>query len=297
MLTLHTADLKPAELQNYLQYAIAPRPICFASTIDKAGNVNLSPFSFFNMFSTNPPMCVFSPARRVRDNTTKHTLENILEVGECVINIVNYKMVQQTSLASVEYPKGTNEFIKAGFTPLASELVRPPRVAEAPVQFECVVKQVIPLGDQHGAGNLILAEIKIMHIQEDILNAEGKIDQEKIDLVARLGGDWYCRVTKANLFKVAKPVRTMGIGVDSIPDSIRNSAILTGNNLGQLGNVETLPTPEELELFKSDTDLQKLLAETYGDPHLREVKIHSKAKAMLENGDVHTAWKILLSGL
>lgn len=297
MLTLHTADLKPAELQNYLQYAIAPRPICFASTIDKAGNVNLSPFSFFNMFSTNPPMCVFSPARRVRDNTTKHTLENILEVGECVINIVNYKMVQQTSLASVEYPKGTNEFIKAGFTPIASELVKPPRVAEAPVQFECIVKQVIPLGDQHGAGNLILAEIKIMHIQEDILDAEGKIDQEKIDLVARLGGDWYCRVTKANLFKVAKPVRTMGIGVDSIPDSIRNSAILTGNNLGQLGNVETLPTPEELELFKSDGLMQELLKETNGDPHLREVKTHSKAKAMLENGDVHTAWKILLSSL
>lgn len=297
MLTLHTADLKPAELQNYLQYAIAPRPICFASTIDKAGNVNLSPFSFFNMFSTNPPMCVFSPARRVRDNTTKHTLENILEVGECVINIVNYKMVQQTSLASVEYPKGTNEFIKAGFTPIASELVKPPRVAEAPVQFECIVKQVIPLGDQHGAGNLILAEIKIMHIQEDILDADGKIDQEKIDLVARLGGDWYCRVTKANLFKVAKPVRTMGIGVDSIPDSIRNSAILTGNNLGQLGNVESLPTPEELELFKSDEIMQKLLAETTGDQHLREVKIHSKAKATLDNGDVHTAWKILLSGL
>ena len=297
MLTLHTADLKPAELQNYLQYAIAPRPICFASTIDKAGNVNLSPFSFFNMFSTNPPMCVFSPARRVRDNTTKHTLENILEVGECVINIVNYKMVQQTSLASVEYPKGTNEFIKAGFTPIASELVRPPRVAEAPVQFECIVKQVIPLGDQHGAGNLILAEIKIMHIHEDILDAEGKIDQEKIDLVARLGGDWYCRVTKANLFKVAKPVRTMGIGVDSIPDSIRNSAILTGNNLGQLGNVETLPTPEEMELFKSDAAMQELLNETTGDPHLREVKIHSKAKATLDNGDVHTAWKILLSGL
>lgn len=189
MLTLKTADLQPAELQNYLQYAIAPRPICFASTIDKAGNVNLSPFSFFNLFSTNPPMCVFSPARRVRDNTTKHTLENVLEVGECVINIVTYSMVQQTSLASVEYPKGTNEFIKAGFTALPSELVKPPRVAEAPVQLECLIKEVISLGDQKGAGNLILAEIKLIHIKEEILDADGKIDQEKIDLVARLGGD------------------------------------------------------------------------------------------------------------
>ena len=297
MLTLHTADLKPAELQNYLQYAIAPRPICFASTIDKAGNVNLSPFSFFNMFSTNPPMCIFSPARRIRDNTTKHTLENVLEVGECVINIVNYSMVQQTSLASVEYPKGTNEFVKAGFTALPSELVSPPRVAEAPVQLECVVRDVISLGDQKGAGNLILAEIKIIHIQESILDEDGKIDQEKIDLVARLGGDWYCRVTKENLFKVAKPVRTMGMGVDEIPFSIRNSAILTGNNLGQLGNVEVLPTPGEIQLFKTEPVIHDILKETTNDPQLREVKIHSRAKALLESGDVHTAWKVLLSGL
>lgn len=295
MLTLHTADLKPAELQNYLQYAIAPRPICFASTIDKAGNVNLSPFSFFNMFSTNPPVCVFSPARRVRDNTTKHTLENVLEVGECVINIVNYKMVQQTSLASVEYPKGTNEFLKAGFTPLKSELVRPPRVAEAPVQMECVIRDVIKLGDQHGAGNLILAEIKIIHIKEEILDAEGKIDQEKIDLVARLGGDWYCRVTRDNLFKVAKPVKTIGIGVDSIPYSIRNSNILTGNNLGQLGNVEAWPDPGEVEEYRKSESIQGILKETRNDPVLRDVKLHSKAKASLDSGDVVTAWKILLS--
>jgi flavin reductase (DIM6/NTAB) family NADH-FMN oxidoreductase RutF len=297
MLTLHTADLKPADLQNYLQYAIAPRPICFASTIDKAGNVNLSPFSFFNMFSTNPPICVFSPARRVRDNTTKHTLENILEVGECVINIVNYKMVQQTSLASVEYPKGTNEFVKAGFTALKSELVKPPRVAEAPVQMECVIREVIKLGDQHGAGNLILAEIKIIHIQEEILDAEGKIDQEKIDLVARLGGDWYCRVTKDNLFKVAKPVRTMGIGVDSIPFSIKNSSILTGNNLGQLGNVEALPTKTEIEEYRKEESIQSILQESAENQALLDVKIHSKAKAVLDSGDVDTAWKILLSAL
>ena len=286
--------MKPAELQNYLQYAIAPRPICFASTVDKEGNVNLSPFSFFNMFGTNPPMCVFSPARRVRDNTTKHTLENVLEVGECVINIVNYSMVQQTSLASVEYPKGVNEFEKAGFTSIPSELVKPPRVAEAPVQLECLVRNVIPLGDGNGAGNLILAEIKIIHIQESILDSDGRIDQEKIDLVARLGGDWYCRVTKENLFKVAKPVRTVGIGVDALPPAIKNSVILTGNNLGQLGNVELLPSADEIQSFKNSFEIEKMLKETADDPELREASIHAKAKALLDNGDVVTAWKVLL---
>lgn len=259
--------------------------------------MNLSPFSFFNLFSTNPPMCVFSPARRVRDNTTKHTLENVLEVGECVINIVNYSMVQQTSLASVEYPKGTDEFLKAGFTALPSVLVKPPRVAESPVQLECIIRNVIPLGDQHGAGNLILAEIKIIHIKEEILDESGKIDQQKIDLVARLGGDWYCRVTKENLFQVAKPVRTIGIGVDSIPYSIRNSAILTGNNLGQLGNVEVLPTAEEIDRIRKDEIVEIILKETCNDPQLREVRIHSRAKVLLDNGDVHTAWKVLLSSL
>jgi flavin reductase (DIM6/NTAB) family NADH-FMN oxidoreductase RutF len=204
MITLKCEDLSIVELQNYLQYAIAPRPICFASTIDLAGNVNLSPFSFFNMFSTNPPICVFSPSRRVRDNTIKHTLENVMEVKECVINIVNYDMVQQMSLASSEYAKGINEFEKSGFTMLPSEVVRPPRVAEAPVQFECDVKQIIPLGNQNGAGNLILAEIKLIHISEAVLGDDGKIDQNKMDLVARLGGDWYCRITQDNLFKIPK---------------------------------------------------------------------------------------------
>ena len=294
MLTLHTAGMKPAELQNYLQYAIAPRPICFASTIDKVGNVNLSPFSFFNLFGTNPPMCVFSPARRVRDNSTKHTLENVLEVGECVINIVNYSMVQQTSLASVEYPRGVNEFAKAGFTAIPSEMVKPPRVAEAPVQLECLIRNVIPLGDQNGAGNLIMSEIMIIHIQDNVLDEDGKIDQEKIDLVARLGGDWYCRVTKENLFKVAKPVKTIGIGVDAIPPSIRNSGILTGNNLGQLGNVEMLPTREEIDCLKDSHEMQEMLKETEDDRELREATIHAKAKSLLDNGDVNTAWKVLL---
>ncbi len=294
MLTLKTSDLSPVDLQNYLQYAIAPRPICFASTVDKEGNVNLSPFSFFNMFSTKPPVCVFSPSRRVRDATTKHTLENILEVPECVINIVTYHMVQQTSLASVEYPKGVNEFIKAGFTPVASELVKPPRVAESPVQLECVVNQVIHLGEGPGAGNLILAEIKLMHIDESILDADNRIDQQKLDLVARLGGDWYARVNKDNLFKVAKPVRSIGIGVDNIPFSIRNSKILTGNNLGQLGNVERLPSDEEIDDYSQSPEVKELLDATIGDGQTREMQLHLKAKQLLDEGRVEEAWKVLL---
>jgi len=295
MLTINVADLKTAELQNYLQYAIAPRPICFVSTIDKDGNVNLSPFSFFNMFSTNPPVCIFSPARRVRDNTTKHSLENVLEVPECVINVVNYSMVQQTSLASVEYSKGTNEFIKAGFTQLASDLVKPPRVAESPVQMECSVREVISLGENAGAGNLVLAEIKLIHINEEILDESGKIDQAKIDLVARLGGDWYCRVTEDNLFKVEKPVRTLGIGVDQLPSAIRNSDILTGNNLGQLGNVEAMPSDEEIEKYQFDPELRQILNATIGDNRTRERELHQYARTLLEKGNVTDAWKVLLS--
>jgi flavin reductase (DIM6/NTAB) family NADH-FMN oxidoreductase RutF len=294
MLTLKTSDLSPVELQNYLQYAIAPRPICFASTMDKDGNVNLSPFSFFNLFSSNPPVCVFSPSRRVRDSTTKHTLENIHEVPECVINIVTYDMVHQTSLASVEYPKGVNEFIKSGFTPIVSELVRPPRVAESPVQFECVVNEVKVLGTGPGAGNLIIAEIKLMHISESILDADGKIDQQKLDLVARLGGDWYARINKDNLFKVAKPVRSTGIGVDAIPYAIRNSKILTGNNLGQLGNVEVLPTDEQIDDYIQSPEIKDLLDATIGDSQTRQLQLHLKAKQLLDEGRVDEAWKVLL---
>ncbi|WP_426668634.1 flavin reductase family protein [Mucilaginibacter sp. McL0603] len=296
MLSINVKNLSTPELHNYLQYAIAPRPICFASTVDKDGNVNLSPFSFFNLFSTNPPICVFSPSRRVRGNTTKHTLENILEVPECVINIVTYDMVQQTSLASVEYPKGVNEFIKSGFTPIASNMVKPPRVAESPVQLECVVNEVKALGDGPGAGNLILAEIKLIHINEAILDAGGTIDQEKLELVARLGGDWYCRVSKDNLFKVAKPVRTIGIGVDSIPYAIRNSNVLTGNNLGQLGNVEVLPGDNEIEEYCQSDEIKDLLDATIGDNQTRELQLHLKAKQLLDEGRVEEAWKVLLIG-
>lgn len=294
MLTLDTENLTPVQLQNYLQYAIAPRPICFASTIDAAGNVNLSPFSFFNLFSSNPPMCVFSPARRVRDNTIKHTLENVQEVKECVINMVNYAMVQQTSLASTEYGKGVNEFEKAGFTMLKSDLVRPPRVAEAPVQLECVVTDVIALGDQNGAGNLILAAIKRIHIQEDILDETGKIDQAKIDLVARLGGDWYCRVTEANLFKVAKPLTTLGIGVDALPAEVRLSAVLSGNDLGQLGNIEKLPGDEEIERMKFDPQVKSVLDATIGDERNRTRELQELAKQWIAEGKVAEALQVVL---
>lgn len=294
MLTVNTSELSPAQLQNYLQYAIAPRPICFATTIDQQGNINLSPFSFFNMFSTNPPMCIFSPARRVRDNTTKHTLENVLEVKECVINIVNYPMVQQMSLASTEYARGVNEFEKSGFTMLPSQLVKPPRVAEAPVQMECIVTEVIHMGENPGAGNLILAEIKLIHIKEEILDADGKIDQAKIDLVARLGGDWYCRVTPENLFKVAKPLTTLGVGVDALPKAVRNSNVLTGNDLGMLGNVEHLPTDEAVDAMRANVQVKEVLDATIGDSTNRERELHELAKQWLKQGNVMDALKVVL---
>jgi len=293
--TIDASSLTSAEMQDYLHYAIAPRPICFASTIDKNGEVNLSPFSFFNVFSINPPICVFSPASRARDNTTKHTLENVLEIPECVINIVNYDMVQQAYLTSVDYPRGVNEFSKAGFTELASETVKPPRVAESTVQLECVVNDVISLGKNGGAGNLVIAEVKRIHINEDILDANGKIDPHKIDLVARLGGDWYCRVTGDNLFKIAKPIdyAGTGIGVDAFPKAVKNSSVLTGNNLGLLGLVKTLPSDAEVEAF-SKTDEMKELLDAAIDSHTRTIRLHLKARHLLDNGRVMDAWKVLL---
>jgi flavin reductase (DIM6/NTAB) family NADH-FMN oxidoreductase RutF len=294
MLSIKVSDLSVGQLHNYLNHAVAPRPICLASTVDEDGNVNLSPFSFFNVFSTNPPVCVFSPSRSVRDNTTKHTLDNVLEVPECVINIVNYNMVQQVSLSSVAYAKGMNEFIKSGLTPLASTIVKPPRVAEAPVQLECMIREVISLGDTPGAGNLVLAEIKMLHINEDILDPDGRINQAKIDLVARLGGDWYCRVTEDNLFKVAKPNMKMCIGVDALPYSIRNSRVLTGNNLGQLGNLEILPTDEAVEAYAQLPDVKDLLDATIGDSQTRELQLHLKAKQLLDDDRVEEALMVLL---
>jgi flavin reductase (DIM6/NTAB) family NADH-FMN oxidoreductase RutF len=292
--TYNPNELRVMELQGLLQGAIAPRPICFASTIDNQGNVNLSPFSFFNMFSTKPPILIFSPARRGRDNTTKHTLENVLQVPEVCINVVTYSMVQQTSLASTEYPRGTNEFIKAGFTEESSIAIKPPRVKESPVQLECKVNQVIPLGDQGGAGNLVICEIVCFHIHNDVLNAVGKIDQEKIDLVARLGGDWYARAHGEALFEVPKPLTTLGIGVDKLPTHIRNSQILTGNDLGMLGNTEQLPDRDSVEVYvRMHKDLQQILQQ-HAD-YNRTNTIHLMAHALLSKNDVQSAWKVLLS--
>ncbi|HZW62307.1 MAG TPA: flavin reductase family protein [Flavobacteriaceae bacterium] len=289
MLSINPEDLNPSRLQAYLQCAVAPRPIALASTIDADGNPNLSPFSFFNVFSSNPPILVFSPARRVRDNTTKHTLENVKAVKQVVINMVTYSMVQQTSLSSTEYPAGINEFEKAGFTMLKSEKVKPFRVAESPVQMECKVNEIIALGNQGGAGNLVICEVIKLHLSEEILTSDNYINQEALDLVARAGGSYYSRA-KQGFFEIPKPLSTLGIGVDAMPSHIKESMILTGNDLGMLGNVEKLPTKQEVKAFIDD------IANRY--PEIAEAshrEKHKLAQNYLSYGDVASAWKILLS--
>lgn len=289
MLTIDPKEVSPVKLQGYLQSAIAPRPIAFASTMDKNGKPNLSPFSFFNIFSSNPPILVFSPARRVRNNTVKHTLINCEETRQVVINMVNFEIVQQMSLSSTEYADGVNEFLKSGLTPIPSELVKPYRVAESPVQFECKVNEIIPLGTVGGAGNLIICEVLKMHINEEILDEDGMIDPIKIDLVSRLGANWYSRA-KEGLFEVEKPLATLGIGVDSIPEFVKESAVFNGNDLGKLGNVEALPTEEEITIFvKQNFGVKGVLSAD------DEVKKHQLAKEYLDKNEVLTAWKVLLA--
>ncbi|RAJ75442.1 flavin reductase (DIM6/NTAB) family NADH-FMN oxidoreductase RutF [Chitinophaga dinghuensis] len=287
------SSIKTNELHALLLGAIAPRPICFASTLDKDGNPNLSPFSFFNIFGSNPPTIIFSPARRVRDNTVKHTLENILLNKEVVINVVNYAMVQQTSLASCEYPAGINEFEKAGFTPIPSELIKPFRVKESPVQMECIVREVIATGQEGGAGNLVICEPVMIHLNDNILNENGKIDPHKIDLVARMGGDFYCRASGDAVFEVAKPNMKLGIGVDALPLSIRNSNILTGNNLGQLGNVHEMPV---IDPAFNDDHLKQIVQYYSITPDEMENELHRYAKQLLAAEKVQEAWQVLLSG-
>lgn len=287
-------NISPAAFQAYLQGAVAPRPIAFASTIDAEGQVNLSPFSFFNVFSSNPPILVFSPSRRVRDNTTKHTLENVQEVKEVVINIVDFAMVEQMSLSSTEYDKGINEFTKAGLTEEPSEKVQPPRVKEAPVAFECMVKDIISLGDQGGAGNLIICEVILARVDDAILDTDGKIDPFKLDAVARMGGDWYCRANGSALFEIPKPLRTKGIGVDQIPDQIKNSLVLTGNNLGRLGNVEALPSKFEILEYGDRPEIVEMKIRYQNDPESMVYFLHEHAKSLLEEGLVMDAWKVLL---
>ncbi len=289
---LDLRDIKTVDRQHYLQHVIAPRPICFASTIDKNGNVNLSPFSFFNLFSTNPPIVIFSPSRRVRNNTTKHTLQNVEEIPEVVINMVTYDMIQQVSLASCEYPKDVNEFIKSGFTEEPATLIKPPMVKESKVKMECKVLEIKSLGTEGGAGNLVICEVLRMHIDDSLLDENRKIDQRKIHQVARLGGDWYCVVNENNLFHVPKPNTELGIGVDALPPGIRNSKILTGNNLGQLANVNEMPVIEP----SFDDDHLKQIIQYYSiDPDEMEKELHIYAKKLLDEGKVREAWQVLLA--
>lgn len=289
MTSYNPKELSTGKLHSYLLSAVAPRPIAFASTIDKEGNPNLSPFSFFNVFSANPPIMIFSPARRVRNNTTKHTLENVLETKEVVINVVNYDIVHQMSLSSTEYPEDVNEFEKSGLHMLQSDVVKPFRVAESPIQFECKVNEVVTLGEEGGAGNLVICEVVKMHIDDEVMDENGHIVQEKLDLVARAGGSYYSRA-KNGFFEIPKPLSTLGIGVDSFPDHIKNSMILTGNDLGMLGNVEALPSDESVK------DFVVSVSERY--PNISQAthrEKHKLAHNYLSFGDVESAWKILLS--
>lgn len=277
-------DIKTGQLHGYLLGAVAPRPICFASTIDEHGNPNLSPFSFFNVFGSKPPILIFSPARRVRNNTLKHTLENAMATKEVVINIVNYNIVQQMNLASCEYGEGVNEFTKSGLTPIASDMVKPFRVKESPVQLECRVNEVIHTGEEGGAGNLVVCEVLCMHINDDVVGEDGKIDPHKIDLVARMGGDYYCRASGDAVFEVAKPNTNLGIGVDQLPEHIKNSTILTGNELGILGNSTSIPEPDSTF---SDTQLNEIKT--------NDIKKHEYAKELIVAGEVEKAWQVLLN--
>lgn len=289
MLSITPQELTPAQVQAYLQAAVGPRPIALASTIDQNGMPNLSPFSFFNIFSSNPPILIFSPARRVRNNTIKHTLINAEATKEVVINIVNYDIVQQISLASTEYGDGVDEFLKSGLTKIASDLVKPFRVAESPVQLECKINKIVPLGTEGGAGNLVICEVIKIHIQDEILNANGAIDQHKIDLVARMGGNWYTRANQG-MFEVEKPLTTLGIGVDSIPEEIKKNNIFVGNDLGKLGNIEHIPTLEEVSLFLDENQDIK----TFKENNQTE-EIYKKAKELLDSDKVLDAWKAIVS--
>jgi len=288
MLTIDPKEIPGPKMHSYLLGAVVPRPIAFASTIDGHGSVNLSPFSFFNCFSGNPPVLVFSPSRRGRDNTTKHTYENVKDVPEVVINMVTYDMVQQSSLASCEFPKGVNEFIKAGFTAVPSQRVRPPRVGESPITFECSVKQVIELGANAGAGNLVICEVVLMHIREEVLDDHGRISPHKLNAVARMGGDYYLGMNVSNIFSVPKPNEKLGIGFDQLPLSVRNSKVFSGNDLGKLANIERLPGSGEIKAFKKEAIVREAIEKG-------ETATHTLALDYLNTGRIEDAWKILLA--
>ena len=293
MLEINPKDLSTKDLHGYLLSSVGPRPIALVSTIDNEGRPNLSPFSFFNVFSANPPIAIFSPARRVRNNTIKHTLQNVASTKEVVINVVSYPIVEQTSLSSTEYKKGVNEFIKSGLTPIESIQVKPHRVKESPVQMECIVKNIISLGEDGGAGNLVVCEIVKMHISENILNENHHIDPNKIDLVGRMGANWYCRTSNTSLFEVQKPNSKIGIGYDQLPQHIKNSHILSGNDLAKLANVESLPSMEDVEKFKGNKDLVNILKSSVDEEQTRE-NLYYHCKKLLQENKVLYAWCTLL---
>lgn len=294
MLTIDPKEIPVPKLHHYLLGAVGPRPIAFASTIDSNGNPNLAPFSFFNVFSANPPIMVFSPARSGRTNTTKDTFENVKEVKECVINIVNYEIVQQMSLSSSPFDKDINEFTKSGLTPIESDVVKPFRVKESPVQFECIVKEVVELGQEGGAGNLVICEVVKIHIAEEVLDDKQMIDQHKIDLVARMGGNWYCRADKNSMFEITKPITSVGIGFDNIPEDIRTSKTLTGNDLGMLAGITELPNETDVNEFKL-IELSELFVSLEDEPEKLEIALHEYAQILLKEDKIEDAWKALLA--
>jgi flavin reductase (DIM6/NTAB) family NADH-FMN oxidoreductase RutF len=294
MVTYDPKELPVPKLHQYLLGAVGPRPIAFASTIDEEGNHNLSPFSFFNVFSAAPPIMIFSPARNGRTNTTKDTYNNVKKVPEVVINIVNYDILHQMSLSSSPYAPDVDEFVKAGFTPVASETIRPMRVKESPVQFECKVNQVIELGDQGGAGNLVICEVTKIHIHEEVLDENGMIDQKKISLVARMGGNWYCHANEASMFEITKPITTIGIGFDQLPEDIRNSNVLSGNDLAQLAGVTELPNETDVNEYKL-LELSEVFLTLEDEPAKLEAELHRRAKSLIADNDIQGAWMTLLS--
>lgn len=294
MVTLNPAELPVQKLHQYLLGAIGPRPIAFASTIDADGKPNLAPFSFFNVFSANPPILIFSPARSGRSNTTKDTYNNVKVVPEVVINVVNYDIVHQMSLASSPYPSDVDEFIKSGFTPVASETIKPMRVAESPVQFECRVNQVIELGTEGGAGNLIICEVTRIHISENVLDEKGMIDQHKIDLVSRMGGDWYCRADQNSMFEVKKPITTCGIGFDQLPKDIVSSTVFSKNDLGQLAGIEEFPNETDVNEYKL-LELSDLFVTLDNDAEKLENELHLRALGLLKQNKLEGAWLTLLA--
>ncbi|MDB9989953.1 flavin reductase family protein [Flavobacteriales bacterium] len=294
MLSIDLSEIGAPKAHHYLLSAVGPRPICFASTMDEKGRPNLAPFSFFNVFSSNPPIAIFSPSRSGRTGKHKDTFNNVQKVKQVVINLVDYKMVEQMSLASSPYPPETDEFVKSGFTPLNSELIKPYRVKEAPVQMECEVIEIKELGQNAGAGNLVICNILKMHIAEELLNDDQMIDQEKINLVARMGGDWYCRADSNSMFEIKKPISIKGVGFDQIPKEVLNSTILSGNELGKLGGIEALPDETDVNEFRL-IELSELFLEFEENAKELEIALHKKAKYFLGKNQLEEAWKTLLS--